>query len=429
MSELTGDSAVQRSILTAVEALRAEVTATLQQLVRIPSQTGCEGEAQSAVAEIMRHHGLGVDVWEPNPEELAPFAEHVTPRGDFAGRPNVVGVFPGRGQGRSLILNGHIDTVETGDRAAWSHEPLGGDVHEGRLFGRGSCDMKAGIVANLFALRALREAGYEPEGDVFVQSTISEEDGGAGALAAILRGYRADAAIISEPTDLSIVTAQGGSLMFRLRVPGLSAHACVRNEGVSAIENFSYLHRGILDFEARRNREVDHPLYREMANKVPINIGVIRGGSWPSSVPELVEAEGRAGLVPGEDFEAFKGRMAQEVQELARADPWLAAHPPTIDWLDGQFAPAGVADDSPLPRSLARAIEMATGAPARVAGVTYGADMRHFVNTGGMPCVMFGAGDVRLAHAPDESVPLDDLMLAISVSALFIASWCGVRPS
>jgi acetylornithine deacetylase len=416
-----------RAIRKAVDGLRPAIIAALQELVRVPSQTGDEGAAQEAMARMMRDHGLEVDVWEPDPETLAPYAESVTLRDGFEGRPNVVGVLRGGGGGRSLILNGHIDTVEIGGEGAWSVPPLGATVSDGRLFGRGACDMKGGVIANLFALRALRDAGFEPAGDVIVESTISEEDGGAGALAAVLRGYVADGALISEPTNLAIVVAQGGSLMFRLTVPGLSAHACVRDEGVSAVEKFAYVHRGLLDFEARRNREIAHPLYAGMANKVPINIGTVRAGAWPSSVPESLVAEGRAGLVPGETLEGFKRQLAEEIATLTSADPWLQDHPPRLEWREGQFAPAYVAVDAPLVQTLRGAWQRTHGTDARVEAVTYGADMRHFVLVGGTPCVMFGAGDVRLAHAPNESIPLDDLFTAVTTTAVFIADWCGVR--
>jgi acetylornithine deacetylase len=413
------------AIAAAVDNLRPAIVEALQSLVRIPSQTGSEGAAQEVVARLMREHGLTVDVWEPDAESLAPYAEFVTIGAGFAGRPNVVGVHEGTGDGRSLILNGHIDTVEIGEQAAWSVDPLGGEVRDGRLFGRGACDMKGGLVANLFALAALREAGIRVSGRVIVESTISEEDGGAGALAAVLRGYVADGALISEPTDLAIVPAQGGSMMFRLHVPGLSAHACVRDEGVSAIENFSFLHRGLLEFEARHNAEIAHPLYAPLGNKAPLNIGRIRGGSWPSSVPEWVIAEGRAGFVPGEELEVFKARLSAEVDALASTHPWLREHRPRLEWLPGQFVPADVPVDAPLVRALADAWETTTGQPARIEAVTYGADMRHFVHAGKTPCVMFGAGNVRHAHAPDESLPLDDLFTAVSTAATFIAAWCA----
>jgi acetylornithine deacetylase len=286
--------------------------------------------------------------------------------------------------------------------------------------------MKGGIVTNLFAVRALQEAGFAPAGDVIVESTISEEDGGAGALAAVLRGYVADGAIITEPTNLAMVTAQGGALMFRLEVQGLSAHACVRDEGVSAVEKFAYLHHGLLAFEERRNSEITHPLYETKRIKAPINIGVVRSGSWASSVPEWLVAEGRAGLVPGENLSTFKTELATEIGMLADADPWLRDHPPHVMWLNGQFAPAGMDADSPLVETLCQAWQKTNSTPARLEGVTYGADMRHFVITGGVPCVMFGAGDVRLAHAPDESISIEDLLTAITTTAVFIADWCGV---
>lgn len=429
MSEVRVSSGVIERIEDAVHSLRGEIAESLADLVRIASQTGTEGVAQERVTALMRDAGLVVDVWEPDVETLRPYGEFVTLEPSYVGRPNVVGILRGGGQGRSLILNAHVDTVETGDAAAWTVDPLGGEVRDGRLYGRGSCDMKGGLIANLFALRSLRRAGFAPAGDLILQSTISEEDGGAGALASVLRGYVADAALISEPTNLAIVPAQGGSLMFRLHVPGLSAHACVRDEGVSAIEKFAGLHRGLLAFEARHNSEIAHPLYAGMRNKAPINIGTIRGGSWASSVPEFVVAEGRAGLVPGEDLDEFKERLAEEVARIASEDPWLRDHPPRLEWLQGQFAPADVAVDSPLVSTLGAAWRRVTRTPPRIEAVTYGADMRHFVVTGGTDCVMFGAGDVRLAHAPDESIRLDDIGTAIATTSVFIAEWCGIVES
>src|SRR5215203_2070797 len=285
-------------IAAAVDAERDRVIADLQALVRVPSLTGEEGAAQAIVAALMERDGLEVDLWEPDPAELAPYADHVGFFESLAGRPNVVGTLKGAGTGRSLILNAHIDTVETGDPARWTYPPFSGALIDGKIYGRGSLDMKGGLITNMTALRALRAAGLTPQGDVYVESVISEEDGGAGALAAILRGYRADAAIITEPTQLETVIAQGGSLVFRLHIEGRSAHAAVRDDGISAIEKFPLLHRALLDFEAERNQTLDHPLYAHLANKIPINIGTIRGGSWPSSVPEWLYAEGRAGLVP-----------------------------------------------------------------------------------------------------------------------------------
>jgi acetylornithine deacetylase len=418
-----------RRIADAVERHRDDLVGFLQTLVRVPSQTGHEGAVQELVAARMRADGLDPQVWEPDVAALAPYADQITAVDSYAGRPNVVGRLPGAGGvpsgSRSLILNAHIDTVEAGDPARWTHPPFSAAIVDGNLYGRGACDMKAGLATHLVALAAVRAAGYRPRGDIVVQSTISEEDGGAGALAAVLRGDRADGAIITEPTGLAVVPAQGGSLMFRLRVPGRSAHAAVRDEGVSAIEKFALLHRALLAFETRRNRTIAHPLYAPIANKIPVNIGVVRGGSWPSSVPEWLVAEGRAGLVPGEVLAVFRDQVAAEIARAAAGDDWLRDNPPTIEWIDGQFSPAEVPVDAPLVRLLQDAHAAVTGAPPAVEAATYGADMRHFILTGATPCVMYGAGDVRLAHHADERVPLADLLTATKTIALAITDWCG----
>src|SRR5688500_2491602 len=204
-----------RPIIDAVAARRDDLVARSKASVRVPSVTGEEAAVQTVVAARMRAQGLETDVWEPDPVELAPYADHVGAFASFVSRPNVVGTLRGRGGGKSLILNAHIDTVEPGDPATWTHPPFAAEVADGQTFGRGACDMKAGLATHLIALQALRDAGLHLRGDVTVESVISEEDGGAGALAAILRGYTADGAIITEPTRLAVVPAQGGSLVFR----------------------------------------------------------------------------------------------------------------------------------------------------------------------------------------------------------------------
>jgi acetylornithine deacetylase len=413
------------AIDAAVEARRGDLIALVQRLVRVPSVTGEEGAVQQIVAEEMARLGLAVDVWEPSAGELAPYAEHVGAFETLAGRPNVVGTWKGSGEGRSLILNGHIDTVEPGDPSTWSSPAFDAAIVDGTIVGRGSLDMKGGVATHLIAVAALRDLGFSPGGDVYVESVISEEDGGAGALATILRGYRADGAIITEPTDLSVMTAHAGSLVFRVHIQGKSAHAAVRDEGVSAFEKFLPIFDGLNAFEVRRNAAIDHPLFAQFANKIPINIGVVRSGSWPSSVPEWLIAEGRAGLVPGEDLDTFKAELVEAVMQAAARDPWLAGHPPTVEWFSGQFAPAEIAADHPLARTVAAAHEQVTGSPATNSALTGGADMRHFILFGGTPCLMYGAGSVSLAHHADEAIVIDELITATKTIAASVVAWTG----
>ena len=417
-------SSVDDRILAAVDRRGAEMIAFLREIVRVPSVTGCEGAVQAVIAARMADLGLDVDVWEPDAAELVSFVTHIGSIADFTGRPNVVGIQRGAGGGQALILNAHIDVVDAGDPERWTHSPFAGEIDHDRLFGRGSCDMKAGLAGSLYALVAVRDAGVELRCDVIVESVISEEDGGAGTLATILRGYRADAAIIAEPTRLAVVPAHGGSLVFRLHVPGRSAHGCARNEGVSAIEKFAYLHRALLDFEAERNAAIDHPLYAGIENKIPISIGVVHAGTWPSSVAESLYAEGRAGLVPGESLDTFREQFISVIERAADADPWLRDNRPRVEWFSGQFETAEVPADTPIALMLSISHRDVTGQAARVDAVTYGADMRHFVNFARIPCVMYGAGDVRLAHFTDEFVPLADVQTVARTLALTIARWC-----
>ena len=412
-------------ITASVDARRDELIAFARRLVQTRSVTGSEGAVQQVVAGQMSLFDLEVDMWEPDPDEMAPYALHIGEIDSFEGRPNVVGVQRGSGGGRSVILNAHIDVVDAGEEARWFYPPFVGEIADGRLYGRGSCDMKSGFVANLFALRAVRDAGVSLSGNVIVESVISEEDGGAGTLAAILRGYRADAAIITEPTKLALVPAHCGSLVFRLHVEGKSAHGAVRNEGVSAIEKFSYLHKALLDLEASRNASITHPLFAEIENKIPISVGVVHAGTWASSVAESLIAEGRAGLVPGETIEGFCAELIAAVDSAAGADPWLNEHRPVVEWFGGQFEPSEVSIDSPVAQLVIDSHLAVHGTAPAIEAATYGADMRHIVNFARIPCVMYGAADVRVAHHTDEFVPLDEVVALTKTVAVAIARWCG----
>jgi len=420
------DDGLAQAIRGAVQARREDAVSLLRELVRVPSVTGEEGAVGSVVGRAFSERSLEVDTWEATSEETEPYRDHVGEQSSYEGRPNVAGTRRGMGDGRSILLNAHTDTVDPGDPAAWKGDPLSGDLEGDLLYGRGSCDMKGGLVTYLIALDALSDLGLGLRGDVTVAATVGEENGGLGALSTVLRGYRADAAIISEPTRLALVPAQGGSLIFRLKIPGRSAHAAVRDEGVSALEKFVPVFENLRELELERNGVLSHPLYDALRNKVPINIGVVRAGNWASTVPESLVAEGRVGLIPGEEVDPFKDLVAERIAAVADRDPWLREHPPELEWFGGQFAPAEVEPDAPICEAIKEAHERVTGEVPAIEGVPYGADMRLFIHFGGMPCVMYGAGDVNVAHAPDEHISITELLTATSTVACLLADWCGV---
>ena len=420
------DADLVKRISDAVDARRDETVALLQSLVRVPSVTNSEGEVQKVVMNACGVRDLAIDSWEATPEEIAGYHDHVGEQTVYEGRTNVAAVRRGTGGGRSILLNAHVDTVENGDPATWTHDPLGAEIVGDLLYGRGSCDMKGGLASYLAAFDALDALGIRLAGDATVLATVGEEDGGVGALSTILRGYKADAVLITEPTRLALVTAQGGSLVFRMTIVGKSAHAAVRDEGVSAFEKFVPIFQDLLAFEAERNAAIDHPLYAPIANKIPINIGIVRTGVWASTVPESLVAEGRVGLVAGEDVDEFKAQVVDRIMKVANADPWLREHPPMIEWFGGQFAPAETSPDSPIAQSISAAHAAVTGTPPPVEGVTYGADMRLFTLIGDMPCVMYGAGDVTVAHHADEHISITELLTATKTIACMLVDWCGV---
>jgi acetylornithine deacetylase len=422
------DEDLADAIRGAVQARREDAVRLLQELVRVPSVTGEEGAVGEVVERAFSERGLEVDRWEATPEEMEPYRDHVGEQRSYENRPNVAGVRRGAGDGRSILLNAHTDTVDPGDPTAWKGDPLSGDLDSDLLYGRGSCDMKGGLVTHLVALDALSDLGLGLRGDVTVAATVGEENGGLGALSTVLRGYSADAALITEPTRLALVPAQGGSLVFRLKIRGRSAHAAVRDEGVSALEKFVPIFENLRELEQERNGVLNHPLYDGVRNKVPINIGVVRAGNWASTVPESLVAEGRVGLIPGEEVDPFKDLVAERIATVAERDPWLREHPPELEWFGGQFAPSEVQPDAPICEAVKKAHERVTGEKPAVEGVPYGADMRLFIHFGGMPCVMYGAGDVNVAHAPDEHISVTELLSATTTVACLLANWCDVDP-
>ncbi|MGH3714356.1 MAG: M20/M25/M40 family metallo-hydrolase, partial [Micromonosporaceae bacterium] len=272
------------------EQLTADAPAMLEllsELVRVPSVSGsdAESEIQAYLAGWLRAEGLEVDHWRLPLDELA--AEPDFPGMEVARDEawGLVGRLPGTGggtgperSGRSLMLNGHVDVVPPGDLTAWrTGDPYSGRVVGGQLYGRGACDMKAGLVAALYAVRALRRTGVPLDGDVLVACVPGEEDGGLGTYGLLRRGWRAGGCVIPEPTGLDVVPANGGALTFRLRVPGRSAHASRRTEGVSAVERFWPVFTALRDLERRRNADVD-PVMGRWDVAYPVEIGTVTAG-------------------------------------------------------------------------------------------------------------------------------------------------------
>jgi acetylornithine deacetylase len=314
--------------------------------------------------------------------------------------------------------------VPIGDPAQWTSPPFAATERNGAVFGRGACDMKGGLAAALAALRALMSPRAAIGGRVALHSVIAEEDGGAGTLATILRGHRGHGALSMEPTQLMLAPAHAGALSFRILVSGLSAHGCVREEGFSALELFRPVHDALLALEQDRNTRLRQPLFERYRLPYALSIGRVAAGDWPSSVPDQLICEGRYGIAPGERAEDAKGEFEAAVHAAAARTDYLRDHQPVVEWWGGQFMPGATPDDAAIVRSTRDAITDITGRAPRIEGMTYGADMRLLVNDAGIPTVLYGPGDVRRAHRPDECVPIDDLLTVARVIALTALRFC-----
>ncbi|MEP7092028.1 MAG: M20/M25/M40 family metallo-hydrolase, partial [Nocardioidaceae bacterium] len=294
-------TSAERSVLGQLD--EAALIESLMELVRIPSMGGTDAEieVQEVAAGMLRDLDTDVDRWDIDLDELAAdpwFPGVEVARSQAVG---VVGTVGGTGdQMPGLVLQGHLDVVPPGDPDSWlGANPFSAEIREGSLFGRGACDMKAGVTANLAVVRTLRAAGLRLERPLAVHCVVGEEDGGLGGFATLRRGHIGDVAVITEPTSGKIITATAGALTFRIEVAGRSAHGSMRYEGVSAFEAFLPVHAALMAFEAERNRDPDP----SFVGKIPyaLSFGIVQTGAWSSNVPDRLVAEGRFGVQIGED--------------------------------------------------------------------------------------------------------------------------------
>ncbi len=415
-------------VADALAAVNAEsLVALVQELVAVPTVTGsaAESEGQHRLDARLRAAGMDTDLW---PIDLAAMTADPEFPGMEAPRDEAWGLVGswGGGDGPTVVLNGHLDVVPPGSPDLWTVGPWDGTVRDGRVLGRGACDMKGGLACQVLAVEALRRAGVRLRGTVQLQSVVGEEDGGLGTFATLRRGYRGDLAVICEPTSGALVTASAGALTFRLTVPGRSVHASMRLEGVDAVDKYLLVHRALRRLEAARNSSADLLMSR-YALPYPLSVGTLRAGDWPSSVPDVLVAEGRLGVALGEDVASARAELEECIAAVCADDPWLAVNPVRVEWFGGQFASGSGPLSSPAAQAVTAAHVRLHGAVPAVHGVPYGSDLRLLDGIGGVPTVLYGPGDVRHAHAPDESVPVAELVNVTRTLVLLVATATGVR--
>ena len=415
----------QRKLTSALEASQEDLINFIQTLVQCPSLANDEGPVQDIIQDKLKSLGLDTEKIIVKFDKLKDHPAFCDDGFSPDSRVNILGQWCNDGDGRSLILNGHVDVVPPGPENLWNKSPWSGYIKNGRIYGRGSCDMKAGLSAGIFAVQILQSIGFKPHGNIIIQSVVGEESGGCGTLTNIIKGYSANAAVLLEPTSLKVCPIQSGALTFRLTVPGRATHAATRWDGVSAIEKFNLIQQSILKFEKERHDSFNAPYFESKDRVAPINIGTIKGGQWHSTVPESVVVEGRFGVFPSETTSNARDAFEDHISKISNNDPWLKEHPPVIEWFEGQFESGQTDLDDPIIQTLIDAIVRSTGDAPIIEGVTYGSDLRLFTNHAHIPAVLFGPGDLRLAHAANEYVEIDEVLKTIKIIANMIVDWCG----
>jgi acetylornithine deacetylase len=425
-------------IRAAAEKNRDYLVRLIREMVQFGSYSGEALEIQRYIKRELAALGMEARLIKVDPERLKQYKGFADDGFSYDRRYSLVGIRKGsaasdgsgcdRAAGRSMLLNGHVDIVPPGDLSAWDHDPLSGRYEQGKVYGRGALDMKGGLAAAIAAIRVLKDLGFENCGDIIFSSVCGEETGGCGAFALVDAGINADGCIILEPTRLKICHIQSGCHTFKIRMKGRSIHACMAHKGINVIDKFYIVYDALKEMDRRRHGLFSGEYaryYENPMNVAPLNVGTLSAGEWPSSVPDWLEADGRIGIFPGETVEEMHRQFEETVGAAAEKDPWLSENRPEIKWYEGLFEPSAIDIDSDLVRSLSAAHQQMLGRRVEYEAATYGSDMRIFNLYANIPTVLYGPGDVSMAHTVNEHIEVNEVMEAVSTTALMLVNWCG----
>lgn len=423
-SKLAG---AERRAHRAITELEPAVRHFLQELVRIPSPIGEEHLVQRVVAGRMRDMGLKVDAFDIDPIALADVPGfNASPRA-YRNRPNVVGVLQGEGGGRSLILNAHADTAPVENVAAWTRDPFGAVIEDGKLYGRGAWDDKAGIAETILVVEALRRAGVRLKGDLIIKSVVEDETSGNGTLACLARGYTADAAIIVDGTwPERYIVSHLGQLWFRVRMRGRPAHAAVPgNNPVDAIGLVvSELRAYVQEKDRGRDTrwgDVDRPTF--------MNFGRVEAGVWPGAIPSFCTIDGSIGFRPPDTPDTIQAELQHVVDGIGRRADWPLDRPAVVEFAGLAVPPLLGRADHDIAKILERTVSRLHGGNLVEHVIAGYCDLRHY--TAGawaqpIPACLYGPGGGRFAHAEDEYFVVEHLALVAKNLASAAIEWCGV---
>ena len=429
------DATFAAALSAAVEANWQRELAWLKTVVSFPSLRGEEAPCQDWIAREFAGRGWDVDRYTLADVAMAHLPGYSPVMDtDYKRAVQVVASVrapqakPGSEKGRSLILQGHVDVVPTGPLAMWTQPPFAATIENGKMIGRGAHDMKSGVTAMVFAMDALKHAGFRPAADVYVQTVTEEDSTGNGALSTLARGYRADACLIPEPTAAKILRGTVGVMWFRLRVAGRPVHVSESEAGTNAILSAFGLIEALRGHTRDLNeRARNDPWFSKIPNPIKFNPGKIAGGDWASSTPSWCEVDCRIAVLPGMTLAAFREELSGVVAAAARQDPFLAGNPPEIIWNGFQADGFVLEPGSDAEAVLAAAHGKVHGTAMEDRRTTAVNDTRYYGRYFNIPALCYGPlGEGN--HGFDERTSLADLRQCTHTIATFIADWCGVTP-
>lgn len=417
-----------KRILDAVDAGFDAQLATTKDFVAIPSTRGAEGPCQDMIGDLLRQRGYEVDDWHINVDDLKDLRSFGPIEHDFSRARTVVGTYrPSTNAGKSLILQGHCDVVPAGPLDMWETPPFSPVVKDGKMYGRGACDMKSGTIGALYALDAIRVAGLKPTARIHFQSVIEEESTGVGALSTLQRGYRADACFIPEPTSGKMVRSQVGVIWFRIRVRGFPVHVFEAGSGSNAITAAYHLIQAVEKLEIEWNkRAASDKHFKALNHPINFNPGIIKGGDWASSVPAWCDVDCRIAILPGWSVADCQAEILACIAGAARDHRFLSNNPPQVEW-SGFLSEGYELKDSAAPEAaFSKAFNAVYGGTVPDLVFTALTDTRFYGLNYNIPSLCFGA-DGAAMHGFNEYVDIASLRKSTKATALFIAEWCGVE--
>lgn len=448
---------IEQQLLQYVDEHRDNFIKFLGDLVKINSVTGYEKKAQEFVRDKIAGLGFETELKEADVKkmfDMFPEVAQVPSIGEegldmplmtedkftyeqlmaspfdrlksYKDRPNLIGRLKGKGGGKSLILNGHIDTVPIGDESKWHVDPFGAEIKDGKLYGRGAVDMKGGVAAMVSAVETLTALKVPLSGDLMLQTVVNEEHAGGGALGIVADGYTADAAIVTEPAGPGgnvILDGNGGGVYWEVRIKGHETHAGSRWQnnkpfGISAIEKGALVVDSLISLEKGLNKD---------KTMMSLCIGTIKGGTYATATAAECVINGVAYFSPGlgtgkEGIMRVKKMLKDAALNID--DEWLKANPPVIKFQHYDDAYMLPSDKQEIKTLTEDAIRDVLGKEPVITQLGGGCDARHFGNQGGIPAIIYGPGDIKMAHSTDEYISLDDYIKGIKVLAVTIYRWC-----